>query len=417
MKNKKILALICSASVLFGTVSMSAAAADSSDISSPAESDVQPELYSITYQNGGGNGRIDKTEPVPAGEKVKLSPWALRRDGYSHAGWTDGENEYERGEEIIMPEKDIVLRPVWNRVYMLTYEKLEDYGYTSPYRDGTVSPGSDIYLPNLPMHNGNAMFNGWLVNGEHVNPASTIKMPAQDTYIAVDWREPIVFDYYAGDVEGVLGPAHYITDKYPGLKMNLSDNTRRARLGYRLVGWYDPVGDRQYDPGDTFLVPDRDVTMLAVWKPNKVNMRFNPNGGEGTMNSQIEYFDSVVNISECTFTREGYKLHGWKNGDDYYLPGAEVTVKIAELGAFMEFDAVWIEEDRNPGDINRDGKVDLCDLTELNLHLIGDSIITDKTVLDDADVEYDGDVNLSDLARLRQFLTRQKILLGIKGEQ
>ena len=48
MKNKKILALICSASVLFGTVSMSAAAADSSDISSPAESDVQPELYSIT---------------------------------------------------------------------------------------------------------------------------------------------------------------------------------------------------------------------------------------------------------------------------------------------------------------------------------------------------------------------------------
>ena len=199
--------------------------------------------------------------------------------------------------------------------------------------------------------------------------------------------------------------------------MNLSDNTRLARLGYRLVGWYDPVGDRQYDPGDTFLVPDRDVTMLAVWKPNKVNMRFNPNGGEGTMNSQIEYFDSVVNISECTFTREGYKLHGWKNGDDYYLPGAEVTVKIAELGAFMEFDAVWIEEDRNPGDINRDGKVDLCDLTELNLHLIGDSIITDKTVLDDADVEYDGDVNLSDLARLRQFLTRQKILLGIKGEQ
>lgn len=419
MKIKKQLALICSAVMLLGNTPLSVSASELMTDTSfdMAESDTQPEFYSITYQNGGGNGRIDKTEPVSAGEKVKLSPWALRRDGYSHAGWTDGENEYQRGEEIIMPEKNLELRPIWNQIFMLTYEKLEDYGYTSPYMDGTVSPGSEIYLPNLPMHNGNMRFNGWLVNGEHVDAPSTVKMPAQDTYIAVDWLEPIEFDYYAGDVEGVLGPAHYIADKYPGFEINLSDNTRLARLGYRLIGWYDPVDGKQYDPGDTYIVPDRDVTMLAVWKPNKVNMQFHANGGEGTMSSQIAEFDSIVKINECTFTKEGYKLHGWKNDEDYYLPGDEVVARIKELGSFMEFEAVWIEEDRNPGDINRDGSVDLCDLTLLGLHLSGDNVITDADILSDADVEYDGDVNFSDLARLRQFISQQKILLGIKGEQ
>ena len=79
----------------------------------------------------------------------------------------------------------------------------------------------------------------------------------------------------------------------------------------------------------------------------------------------------------------------------------------------MEFDAVWIEENRNPGDVNGDGIVDLMDLTMLSMHIVGDSEIKDEKALDDADVQRDGTVDLADLARLKQFLMQDKILLGV----
>ncbi|MBE6842469.1 MAG: hypothetical protein E7510_06515 [Ruminococcus sp.] len=56
------------------------------------------------------------------------------------------------------------------------------------------------------------------------------------------------------------------------------------------------------------------------------------------------------------------------------------------------------------GDMNIDGKVDLTDLTELSLSLIGDkdlSFIPDNV----SDTTKDGNTNLADLARLKQYIS------------
>ena len=131
------------------------------------------------------------------------------------------------------------------------------------------------------------------------------------------------------------------------------------------------------------------------------------------MTNQIAEFDSWTEIKKCEYTREGYKLAGWKHDDDYYLPGAPVQARIRETGEFMVFDAVWIEENRNPGDINGDGIVDLSGLAVLGLHTIGDLEITDEQALDNADVQRDGTVDISDAALLKQYLSKEKILSGI----
>ena len=136
-------------------------------------------------------------------------------------------------------------------------------------------------------------------------------------------------------------------------------------------------------------------------------------GAEGTMPNQTAEFDSWTKLNECTYTKEGCKLLGWKHNDDYYTPDAEVKVKVAEFGDFMVFDAVWIEEGRDPGDVNGDGGIDVMDLTMLGMHIIGDAEITDEKALDDADVQRDGAVDLADLARLKQFIMQDKILLGV----
>ncbi len=55
------------------------------------------------------------------------------------------------------------------------------------------------------------------------------------------------------------------------------------------------------------------------------------------------------------------------------------------------------------GDITADGIVDVTDLTELSLALIGDRELSDEQ-MKAADVDDTGEVNLADLAKIRQFL-------------
>ena len=58
------------------------------------------------------------------------------------------------------------------------------------------------------------------------------------------------------------------------------------------------------------------------------------------------------------------------------------------------------------GDINNDGTIDISDLSELSLALIGDNSLTTDQVFA-ADVDVDMIITLSDLARLQQYLSKK----------
>ena len=57
------------------------------------------------------------------------------------------------------------------------------------------------------------------------------------------------------------------------------------------------------------------------------------------------------------------------------------------------------------GDINSDGKIDVTDLSELSLALADGKEFTGEK-LEAADVDGDGKSTLSDLARMRQYLSK-----------
>jgi uncharacterized repeat protein (TIGR02543 family) len=414
MKKLRGLCVLCALISALSASAFYAGAEEVSDTAVTASDTEKQDLFSITYITDGGSGKIDYAEPCEAGETVKLSVWALRKDGYSHIGWTDGEHEYTRGQKIKMPEKNLTLMPLWKKIYTLSFEDLTQYGYSSSLPSGTVSPGEQVYLPNYAMFNGNSRFNGWLVNGVHHDPLSYFTMPEEDTYVCVDWLDPINFVYSAGDVDGVVGNAEYRFDKYPGSKLELSDSTRLARIGYSLTGWYHKEEDTVYKPEQTIVIPDKDTTMYAIWSPVKVGMYFYANGGHGKMGYQVFDYDTVVNIPECVFTNEGYKLHGWKLKEEYYAPGAHIHIKTQKMYEALDMNAVWIEEDRNPGDLNGDGYTDITDVSMMSLQLLGEEVV-DEDKLSDADVLYDGDLNLQDLVYYKQFLMGKKVLLGMES--
>ena len=59
-----------------------------------------------------------------------------------------------------------------------------------------------------------------------------------------------------------------------------------------------------------------------------------------------------------------------------------------------------------PGDLDSSGTIDVTDLTEVSLALLGDRNLTDDQ-LKAADVDGDGTLSLADLAKLRQYLSKK----------
>jgi len=73
--------------------------------------------------------------------------------------------------------------------------------------------------------------------------------------------------------------------------------------------------------------------------------------------------------------------------------------------AHISLNDIIAEENTSPGDINSDGKVDLTDLSELSLAIIGDRTLTEKQI-EAADINENGEADLPDLARLKQYLSK-----------
>lgn len=384
----------------------------------PAEdTDDDAVYYNVTYDGDGGVGTITPPVPTKAGDMFKTSLWALKKEGLSHQGWSDGETVYKRGSSFVMPDHDVVLTAVYVKNYKVEFEDFEaNYGLEWPLTNKICLPGTEVYLPNYGVFNGDKMFNGWLVNGVHYDPLTTLITPAEDVFIEVDWLAPIEFTLFAGDVDGVVTEPRLYLKKYAGAMYDLPDGDRMSRLGYKLTGWTDTSDGKEYPLEAPYKIPENDVVLQAIWTPITVAVRYSGGtGAAGTMERQKMPYDSIFELPECGFTKEGYKLLGWKLRDEYYQPEATVQIKIADFGESPQFVAQWIEEDLNPGDLNDDGICDLSDMTILSQILLKDLEPTEDQEKN-ADVFRDGVIDTSDIASYKQFIMKDRILLGLKGE-
>ncbi len=419
MYNLKYISFICAAIISIGSFGITGISAEEeADKTVPEQTTVTDvkTLYTIQYDLNGGEGKISQTDPVAGGEDVKLSVWALKREGYSHIGWTDGVNTYKRGQIIKMPTENIKLTAVWSAVYMLTYEDLSKYGYNIPLVDHTVVPGTEILLPNYAMFNGKAQFNGWLVNGEYYAPRTTFIMPEKDTYVCPDWLNPITLTYSTGTSDGVLSQKEISFVKYPGSKVELPDSSRLARLGYKLNGWYDPLIDKSYKLEETYVIPGKDTVIEAKWTPIKIAIGFNANGGTGKMDKIIQTYDTDLKLPECTFSKEGSKLLGWDLKGRYYAPDGNFHIRIEKFGESPEFKAIWIDQSIDPGDLDGNNSCDITDMTLLSLYLLKDYTLSDEASKN-ADVVRDDEINLVDLTTYKQYIMHEDIILGMEGKK
>ena len=114
-----------------------------------------------------------------------------------------------------------------------------------------------------------------------------------------------------------------------------------TRTGYSFSHWL--YGEQEIQPGDDLTELPGVAMLYAQWEPNTYTVRFNPNGGDGTMEDVNMVYDVATQLPSAAFTRVGSSFAGWQAEIDgvvrYFSNGA--TIKNLSTGAQVTLYARW----------------------------------------------------------------------------
>ena len=163
---------------------------------------------------------------------------------------------------------------------------------TAPVVEDTAE-GNTFILPPNPYTYDNHTFTGWKCDADgkiYKAGEDTYTMPAKAVKFTAQWKQDKYNVKFDGG-SGTTGEAPAATMWAPGQTVAmLSENTLK-KDGYTFVGW--SYNSTTYKPGETFTMPENDVTFTAVWQENA---KPNPNpGGSGSGSGGVTSYPVTVN--------------------------------------------------------------------------------------------------------------------------
>ena len=132
-----------------------------------------------------------------------------------------------------------------------------------------------------------------------------------------------------------------------GDKVTIS-STVPVKAGYKFLGWSTKksASSASYKAGDSVTLNDAydgKVTLYAVWQGKTYTVKYDSNGGTGSMDDSVFKLATDVRLSSNKFTKENYTFIGWSTSK-----GGEVTytneAKVKDLGGegdIVTLYAVW----------------------------------------------------------------------------
>ena len=237
------------------------------------------------------------------------------------------------------------------------------YTVTFDANGGEVNPESktvtyDSAYGDLPTPTKNGYtFLGWELdrNEKAVNyvTANTIVETAEDHTLRAVWD---VIEYtinFARDGEAT-GSMAAQTFTVEDQSITLTENAF-AKTGYTFAGW-DCAGGVAVDFEDGAVVTPDDllafkdngentVTLWASWDANTYTVKFDANGGDGTMADQTFTYGVADQLTKNAFTRDGYTFAGWERtvGNNTYTYNDEHTFTTATAvpNGVITLKALW----------------------------------------------------------------------------
>ena len=168
----------------------------------------------------------------------------------------------------------------------------------------TIAEGAKITLPRNPTKEG-YIFDGWYLSDEFIEKFNATQTISSNITVYAKWRLPfedevfVSFNTNGGDaIQGYYAIV--------GTKINLP--VAPSRIGFDFDSWQ--YGDDKYPAGATFVVPNKNVEMVAIW--NSQNLRYvtyDTNGGTEIEKSAVESGSKLTAPKQPK--RPGYLFAGW----------------------------------------------------------------------------------------------------------
>lgn len=121
------------------------------------------------------------------------------------------------------------------------------------------------------------------------------------------------------------------------------------RTGYLFNGWATNatgsiVYSDQQSVADLTTTADGVVDLYALWKNNSYSVKFNANGGTGTMSNEAMEIGVAKALTANAFTRTGYTFQGWattSSGSVKYTNKQSVQNLTTTVGGVVNLYAIW----------------------------------------------------------------------------
>ena len=270
--------------------------------------------YTVTFDANGGSACEDIT--VTYGGKYPTLP-APTKEGYTFEGWFDGETQVKSGDAVTITGNQ-TLTAHWSiNTYTITYQV-----------DGqTVKTESVTYGAEIPTY----IYTKTGYDVSAWSPAAPEKMPARNlTFTATTKVHQHSLTYMLDGEMKSQAPVNYGTA--------VAVQADPTKTGYTFSGW---TVEGATAKNGKFTMPDNDVTITGSFSANTYTVKFNANGGEGSMADQSFTYNAEQALAANGFTRTGWRFTGWKLGNTTYTDGQAVSNLTAEANGTVTLEAQW----------------------------------------------------------------------------
>ena len=284
-----------------------------------------PNNYEIVFNPNGGEG-VMENQIMTYNTSAALTANAFTRTGYSFLNW----NTAADGSGLGFANGKTVKNLVSGGKFTL-YAQWKPHTYNVKFysNGGTGSMPSQLMTYGVSTAlNANVFtrtgysFVGWNTAADGSGTAYTDGRAVKDlavsgtAYLFAQWK-PNTYNvkFYAN---GGAGSMLNQSMTY-GVSAALSENGF-TRTGYSFSGWNTAAdgSGTAYAAGSTVknMALSGTVYLFAQWTPNRYEIAFDPNGGEGSMDAMPMTYGEYAALSPNAFTRSGYAFSGWNTAAD-----------------------------------------------------------------------------------------------------
>jgi uncharacterized repeat protein (TIGR02543 family) len=298
--------------------------------------------YTITFNTQDGSA----VSPVTAAAGTKVpEPAVPTKGGQTFQGWY---NAASGGTKYAWPHTlnaNVTMYAQWQaegtppaEQYTITFNSQGG----SAVNPVTAAAGTKVPEPAVPAKEGQT-FQGWYSAASGgtkyawphtLNSSVTMYAQWQAETPPPPIQYTITFNSQGGsDVQAVTEPAG----------TQVPEPATPTRAGHTFQGWYGAAsGGTKYTWPHTL---NAGATMYAQWQAITYTVKYNANGGTGTMTPSTHTYGVAKNLTGNGFTKSGYGFGGWTAAADgsgaSYAGGASVSNLSSTNGAEVNLYARW----------------------------------------------------------------------------